>query len=130
MPRSKKTQRLSKRESEIMDLLYRHGPSTAAEVGARMEDAPGNSAVRKLLEILERKGIVRHGKEGRQFVYEPVTDVHEARTRALGGIVSSLFRGDSSKAMVALLAMSEEVPSEKDLRKLLTEAAEARRAGR
>ena len=73
---------LSRRERQIMDFLYRHGRATAAEVQAGIPDAPGYSAVRAMLRILEDKGHVRHEERGPRYVFSPV--VSRARARRFG----------------------------------------------
>lgn len=114
--------RLSKRESEIVEILYRLGRGGVAEVRRGMSDPPGYSSVRKQLEILEDKGYVWHEMEGRRYVYEPRVPREEAARGALMRVVRSFFRGDVNAAMASLLSASEGTPSEESLRVLLREA--------
>lgn len=117
--------RLSKRESEIVEILYRLGRGGVAEVRGGMADPPGYSSVRKQLEILEDKGYVRHEMEGRRYVYEPRVPREEAAQGALMRVVRSFFRGDVNAAMASLLSASEGTPSRDDLLELLREAQSA-----
>ena len=84
---------MSRREAQILDILYERGEATAAEIQARLPDPPGYSSVRKLLEILEEKGIVRHKVDGRRFVYAPATSATTARKSALQHLVRTFFNG-------------------------------------
>jgi predicted transcriptional regulator len=94
---------LTKRERQIMDVLYRLGRATAAEVMARLAGAPGYSTVRTQLRVLERKGHVRHEEEGLRYVYMPTVPRHSARRSALKHLVDTFFDGSPSQAVSALL---------------------------
>jgi predicted transcriptional regulator len=94
---------LSRRERQIMDVLFRRGRATAAEV---MEDLPGSpsySTVRTQLRVLEEKGHVRHEEEGVRYVYMAVVRRHAARKSALKHLVDTFFDGSPEKAVAALL---------------------------
>lgn len=119
---------LSRRESEIMEILYRLGRAGAAEVQQAMVDPPGYSSVRKQLEILEGKGFVGHDKDGRRYIYRPSVPREQASHGALRRVVSSFFRGDVEAAMVALLSLSDERLTEEKLEQLLREADSGRNA--
>lgn len=118
--------RLSKRESEIIEILYRLGRAGAAEIREAMADPPGYSSVRKQLEILQEKGYVRHEQEGRRYLYIPTVPREEAADGALNRVVRSFFQGDVEAAMVSLLSLSERLPSEESLEKMLRDAEAAR----
>jgi predicted transcriptional regulator len=94
---------LTKRERQIMDVLYRLGRATAAEVMAGLEGAPGYSTVRTQLRVLERKGHARHEEEGLRYVYMPTVPRHSARRSALKHLVNTFFEGSTTKAVAALL---------------------------
>jgi predicted transcriptional regulator len=89
-----------------MDVLYRHGTATAAEVQANIADAPSYSAVRALLRILEEKGHVKHSYDGPRYVYSPVISRPVAQKSALRQLVKTFFDGSTSNAVAALLDMS------------------------
>jgi predicted transcriptional regulator len=94
---------LTRRERQIMDILFRRGRATAAEV---MEDLPGEpsySTVRTQLRVLEDKGHVRHDDDGVRFVYTPAVARHAARKSALRHLVDTFFDGSPEKAVAALL---------------------------
>jgi BlaI family penicillinase repressor len=105
LKRPKQTQ-LSRREREIMDIVYRLGEASAADVAGRMDPDPGYDSVRVTLGILEKKGHVKHRSEGRRYVYSP-TVPHEAASRsAIRNVLHTFFRGSPSRAILALLGMS------------------------
>jgi predicted transcriptional regulator len=94
---------LTRRERQIMDILYRRGRATAAEV---MEDLPGDpsySTVRTHLRILETKGHVRHEQDGLRYVYTAAVPRHSARRSALRHLVDTFFDGSAEKVVSALL---------------------------
>src|ERR671912_2340555 len=98
MPTSRQTA-LTRRERQIMDILYRRGRATAAEV---LEDLPGNtsySTVRTQLRVLEEKGHARHEDDGVRFVYMPAVARHAARKSALRHLVDTFFDGSPEKAV-------------------------------
>lgn len=94
---------LSRRERQIMDILFRMGRATAAEVMAQLSSEPSYSTVRTQLRVLEQKGHVRHEEDGVRFVYMPVVARHAARKSALRHVVETFFDGSAEKAMAALL---------------------------
>lgn len=96
-------QELSRRERQIMDILYRLGRASAAEVEAEMDDAPSYSAVRAHLRVLEEKGHVRHEQEQLRYVYLPVINRAKARKSAVRHLVETFFGGSASEAMAALM---------------------------
>jgi predicted transcriptional regulator len=94
---------LTRRERQIMDILYRRGSATAGEV---MEDLSGNpnySTVRTQLRVLEAKGHVRHEEHGLRYVYEPAVPRSSARKSALRHLVDTFFDGSAEGAVAALL---------------------------
>jgi len=94
---------LSRRERQIMDVVYRMERATAAEVLAGLPDPPSYSAVRALLRILEEKGHLRHEQEGPRYVYLPTLSRDKARTSALRQLVQTFFDGSPAQAVAALL---------------------------
>jgi predicted transcriptional regulator len=124
------TRDLSRRERQIMDLLFRVGRATAAEVMDGLPDAPSYSAVRALLRILERKGHVRHEEEGRAYVYLPVVRRDAARQSALSHLLKTFFDNSAEQAVAALLAMKGEKMSEGELERMARLIEQARKEGR
>lgn len=94
---------LSRRERQIMDILFRRGRATAAEVMAELPSEPSYSTVRTQLRVLEQKGHARHEDDGVRFVYMPVVARHAARKTALRHVVETFFDGSPEKAVAALL---------------------------
>jgi len=109
---------LSRRERQIMDVLYSRGSATAAEVQQNISDPPGYSAVRALLRILEDKGHVKHSYDGPRYVYAPVVSRPVAQKSALRQLVKTFFDGSTSNAVAALLDMSGKDLSESELDRL------------
>jgi predicted transcriptional regulator len=116
---------LSRRERQIMDILYRLGRATAAEVLEELPGEPHSSTVRTQLRVLEEKGHVRHEEEGLRYVYMPAVPRHAARKSALKHLVETFFEGSTEKAVAALLGgdMSRLSPDELDRIALLIEKA-------
>jgi BlaI family transcriptional regulator, penicillinase repressor len=121
---------LSRRERQIMDVLHRHRLATAAEVQAALPDAPGYSAVRALLRILEEKGHVKHRREGARYVYLPRGSQGSARRSALKRVVATFFQGSVTQAMAALLETADTELSEPELHQLQQMIDQARKENR
>ena len=96
-------QTLSRRERQIMDILYRRGRATAAEVNEDLSGEPHYSTVRTQLRVLEEKGHVRHAEEGLRYVYMPAVPRRAARKSALKHLVDTFFDGSSAQVVAALL---------------------------
>jgi BlaI family transcriptional regulator, penicillinase repressor len=97
------THDLSRRERQIMEVIYQRGQATAAEVADLIPDPPSYSAVRALLSILGTKGFVRHEQEGVRYVFLPTLGRDRARRSALKGIVRTFFNGSVERTVAALL---------------------------
>lgn len=109
---------LSRRERQIMDVLYRLGSATAAEVQDNIPEAPSYSAVRALLRILVDKGHIRHSYDGPRYVYSPIVSRPVAQKSALRQLVKTFFDGSTSNAVAALLDMSGKDLSDAELDRL------------
>ncbi len=121
---------LTRRERQIMDVIFRHGSATAADVQDGMPDAPGYSAVRAMLRKLEEKGHVTHRQEGPRYVYEATVPREEASRSALERLVGTFFEGSTLKTVAALLDRSAEAMTEEELDRLEHLVREARKGGR
>ena len=97
------SQKLSRRERQIMDFLYRHGRATAAEVQANLPDPPSSSAVRAMLRVLEDKGHAQHEQDGPRYVYRPRVARDRAKRSALRHLVRTFFDGSREQVVAALL---------------------------
>jgi BlaI family penicillinase repressor len=98
---------LGRRERQIVEILYRLGKASVAEVRASLPDPPTYSAVRGMLSLLEQKGHVSHLRDGMRYVYTPVVAPSKARQSALRHLVATFFEGSSLAAAAALLEMSD-----------------------
>lgn len=121
---------LSRRERQILDLLYQHGRATAADVHQGLPAAPSYSAVRALLRILEEKGHVRHEADGPRYVYRPAVPRDRARRSALTHLVETFFNGSAEQAVASLLDSSAGRLQPEELDKLAERIEKARREGR
>jgi predicted transcriptional regulator len=95
---------LSRRERQVMDVLYRESRASAARIRALMPDPPSYSAVRAVLRTLEEKGCVRHEEEGLHYVFLPAVPRDKAKDSALGHLVRTFFGGSAEAAVVALVS--------------------------
>jgi predicted transcriptional regulator len=121
---------LSRREREIMDVIYRTGRATAAEVLDQLADPPSYSAVRALLRVLEEKGHVRHEEDGPRYVFVPTVPRERARASALRQLLHTFFDGSTEQAVAALLDLSSTRLSDAELARLSQLIADARKEGR
>ncbi len=107
--------KLSRREREIMDIVYRLGEAGAHDVARQMPDGPGYDSVRVTLGILGKKGHVKHRKDGRRNVYSPTLPRERATKHAVKNLTKTFFKGSPSKAILSMLDMSSTRLTEKDL---------------
>jgi len=125
------TQRqLSRRERQVMDVVYQRGSATAAEVLERMPDPPSYSAVRAMLRVLEEKGHLRHEQDGPRYVYRPVVTRDRARRSALKHLVRTFFNGSTEETVAALLDISDARLSGAELDRLSRLIEQAKVEGR
>jgi predicted transcriptional regulator len=122
-------QDLSRRERQILDILYRRGRATAAEVQAALPDPPSYSAVRAMLRILEEKKHVRHEHDGPRYVYLPTVGRDNAKRSALRHILQTFFDGSTEQAISALLDESSAQLSQAELDRLARLIDDARKSG-
>jgi BlaI family transcriptional regulator, penicillinase repressor len=120
---------LSRRERQIIDILYTRGHATAAEVQAALPDPPSYSAVRAMLRILEEKGHVRHQQDGPRYVYLPTLARDNAKRSALRHMLQTFFDGSAEQAISALLDDSAARLSDAELDRLARMIDQARRTG-
>ena len=120
---------LARRERQIMDILFRRGRATAAEVMAELPSDPSYSTVRTQLRVLEQKGHVRHEQEGLRFIYTPVVARQSARRSALRHVIETFFDGSPEKAVAALLGGEAAKLSDDELTRIAGLIAKARKDG-
>lgn len=121
---------VSRRERQILDVIYRLGKASAAEVQAEMPEPPGYSAVRAMLRLLEEKGLVRHERDGMRYLYRPVIKREDARRSALRHLVQTFFGGSPTEAASALLGMSDTQISREERNRLARLIQQAHKEGR
>jgi predicted transcriptional regulator len=121
---------LGRRERQIMDVIYRRGEASVAEVRGDLPDPPSYSAVRAMLGLLEDKGYLRHQQRGLKYVYLPADDTRKVRESALKHMVSTFFGGSPERAAAALLEMSDRKLSTKEKYYLAQLIKKAREKGR
>ena len=97
-------QHLSRRERQIMDIIYSHGETTAGQVGRELPDPPAQGAVRTMLRILEDRGHIKRYRKGREYIYQPTSPKDQAGGQALERVLNVFFGGSFVKAVVAHLA--------------------------
>lgn len=115
---------ISRRERQVMDILFRLGKATAEEVMNELPDPPGYSAVRALLVTLEGKGLVKHGKDSRRYVYQPTVPEKKAKRSALKQLIATFFEGSPEKLVASLLDPQDQKLSSEEIdriRKLIDE---------
>jgi predicted transcriptional regulator len=120
---------LSRRERQIMDIVYRRGEATAAQILAEMSDPPSYSAIRALLRILVDKEHLQHREEGPRYVYSPTVSRQKARSKALSQLVNTFFDGSALKAASALLGSSQRKLTKEELDELTAQIESARKRG-
>ena|SRR5256885_1514855 len=120
---------LSRRERQIMDILYRRGRVTAADVMQELPGDPHSSTVRTQLRVLEQKGHVRHEEEGLRYVYMPAVPRHAARRSALRHLVETFFGGSTEKVVAALLGREGSRLSDEELDRIAELITKARKEG-
>lgn len=120
---------LSRRERQIMDILYERGSASAAEVLDGLPDPPSYSAVRAALRILEDKGHISHERVGQKYVFSPVVSRRKARKKATQRLLKTFFDGSREQAVAALLGDAANLDTE-ELDRIATLIEQARREGR
>ena len=126
---AKPVETLSRRERQIMDILYRLGRATAGEVMGEISGDPSYSTVRTQLRVLEEKGHVRHEDDGVRYVYMPAVARRAARKSALKHLVNTFFDGSSEQVVAALLGGEGARLSEEELQRIAELIAKARKEG-
>ena len=120
---------MSRRERQIMEILYRRGQASVSEVRAAMNDAPSYSAVRAMLRVLKDKGHVRHQAEGLKYMYRPVVNREKAKRSALKSLVDTFFNDRPDEVVAALLDVSSRRLTAEELDRMAAMINEARREG-
>lgn len=118
---------LTRRERQIMDVIYRRGSATATEITNELPDPPTSTAVRTMLRILEDKGHITHTRDGVRFLYAAVVDRKKARESIIAHVVSTFFNGSAEQAMATLIDKSGRQLSDDELARLAAMIEKARK---
>ena len=121
---------LSRRERQIMDIIYTRGQATANEVLENLSDPPSYSAVRALLRVLEEKGHLRHTLDGQRYVFSPTVARERVQQSALRRVLQTFFDNSTEEAVAALLDISQERLSDEELERMEKLIKQTRREGR
>ncbi len=121
---------LSRRERQIMEVIYRRRQATSAEVLEDLPDPPSYSAVRAMLRVLEEKGHLRHEQQGPRYVFLPTVPREQAQRSALKTLVQTFFDGSTEQAVAALIDQSDRALSDAELARLARLINQARKEGR
>jgi BlaI family penicillinase repressor len=122
-------EQLGRRERQIMEIIYRRGSATAADVHADLPDAPTYTAVRGMLRLLESKGQVRHEQSGPRYVYHPTLDPGRVSKSAVRHLVRTFFDNSASSAVAAMVGLYEDRWTDEDLDNLERLIEKARSKG-
>jgi BlaI family transcriptional regulator, penicillinase repressor len=123
-------QGLSRRERQIMDILYRAGKASASDVLNAMPDPPSYSAVRAMLRVLEEKGHVKHQEEGLRYVYAPVVARDKAKRSAVKHVMETFFNGSAEQIVAALLDVSSTRLTRDELDRMAEMIEKAKKEGK
>jgi len=121
---------LSRRERQIMEILYQRGKASASDVREAMNDAPGYSAVRAMLRVLEEKGHLKHESEGLKYVYAPVVNRDRAKRSAVKHLVDTFFRDSPEQVVASLLDVSSRRLTHEELDRMAEMIDKARKEGK
>ena len=121
---------LSRRERQVMDILFRRGEATVAEIMSELPDPPTYSAVRSILRILGEKRLISYREDGPRYVYLPAVDTDDARNDALAHVIRTFFDGSVEQAVTAVLRLSDTQLEDAEIEKLRARIREARVGGR
>jgi BlaI family transcriptional regulator, penicillinase repressor len=128
--KEKLPENLSRRERQIMDIIYQTGEATAAEIQEKIANPPSYSSVRALLRILEEKGHLKHKKDGARYVYMPKITRDKARNSALKHIMKTFFNNSAEDVVATLMEISSSNLSDQDFERLENKIEEMRKEGK
>jgi predicted transcriptional regulator len=130
MAKQRPDEALTRRERQVMDILFRRGEATVADVMDALPDPPTYSAVRSVLRILAEKGLVTHKEDGPRYVYLPAANPERAREEALKHVIHTFFEGSTEQAVTALLRISDAELDDEEIARLRERIGKARVSGR
>ena len=121
---------LSRRERQIMDIIYRKGEASASEVRNALNDPPSYSSVRTIMRVLENKGYLRHKERDLKYVYMPIISQTKAKHTALQHLIKTFFNGSPEKVVAAILDNGDIELSEEELERIAALIEQAKREGK
>jgi BlaI family transcriptional regulator, penicillinase repressor len=130
MPPKKNPQDLGRRERQILDVIFRLGEASVGSVLQHMPDPPAYDSVRTMIRLLERKGFLRHRREGTKYVYRPTQSQESASRSALSHLMNTFFRGSAAETMAAIFDVSSDDLTDQELERLEQLIEQARKEGR
>jgi BlaI family penicillinase repressor len=126
----KKILTLSKRERQIMDAIYALGEATAAQVVELLPEEVGDASVRKLIRVVEKKGFLKHRREGHSYIYSPTVPREEASVVAMRHTLKTFFQNSAPRAVAALMDLAKDNLTEEDISEINTLIAKAEKEGK
>jgi BlaI family penicillinase repressor len=121
---------LTRRERQIMEIVYQLGRATAIEVMASLPGRPANATVRTMLNVLEEKGYLLHETEKGKFIYSPTIPLASARKTALDSVLETFFKGAEASAVISILTKADANLTEEERKRILEIIEESRKGGR
>ena len=121
---------LTRRERQIMEIIYRRGSATAVDVMEGLPGKPVNATVRTMLSVLEEKGFLSHESDHGRFVYHPTITLTKARKSALDNLLETFFRGAEANAVISILKKSEALLSDEEREKIIDLIRQSKSEGR
>jgi len=121
---------LTRRERQIMEIVYQLGRATAIEVMANLPGRPANATVRTMLNVLEEKGYLRHETEKGKFIYFPTIPLASARKTALDNVLETFYKGAEASAVISILTKADANLTEEERKRILEIIEESRKGGR
>lgn len=130
MPPKKTSHDLGRRERQILDVIYRLGEGSVADVLAQMTDPPAYDSVRTMIRLLESKGFLKHRREGTKYVYRPTQSQESASRSALSHLMKTFFQGSAAETMAAVFDMASNDLTDQDIDRLEQLIEQAKKEGR
>jgi len=130
MAREKNLQNLGRRERQILDVIFRLGEASVGDVLEHLSDPPAYDSVRTMIRLLEKKGFLRHRREGTKYVYRPIQSHESASRSALSHLMQTFFQGSAAETVAAIFDVSSDDLSEEELKRLEQLIEQARKEGR
>ena len=130
MAREKNNQNLGRRERQILDVIFRLGEASVGDVLEHLADPPAYDSVRTMIRLLEKKGFLRHRREGTKYVYRPIQSHESASRSALSHLMKTFFQGSAAETVAAIFDVSSDDLSDDELKRLEQLIEQARKEGR